>query len=313
MGYYGNTRHARWSTSRSFYASSKYGRLCKLFGGAVDEIKKQFLTFDEGEIDELFIEYGALYGQAAEQYARKTFAKWKVGEVRLSGQTMERLIDLVPPLFNPGQRFSILKLVLKRHKQSGVSHIVKINIKEPSQGFSELQSALASMSHEAVLAHLPEAVMDAASWLYDDDITAARAMLAQAVRAENDLIRSSALREIDLLKKAISSGQVKAATYRVEMPAGTLNVVAYSSSMCFVATACFGQDAPETAILRAWRDRYLIERSWGRQFIVWYYNNGERFAALVARSPVLKRLAKMVVGRLAHAVETIQSEVCNEQ
>lgn len=55
-------------------------------------------------------------------------------------------------------------------------------MKEPIGGYAELDSALASMQHHDVLAHVPEKVMQAASWLYDDDITAARGMLAEAER-----------------------------------------------------------------------------------------------------------------------------------
>jgi hypothetical protein len=88
---------------------------------------------------------------------------------------------------------------------------------------------LASMQHYDVLAHLPERVMKAASWLYANDITAARAMLAEAERKENDIIRASATREIALLKRTVQSGQVKSGSYSVQMPAGNLSVELYKS------------------------------------------------------------------------------------
>jgi hypothetical protein len=78
-------------------------------------------------------------------------------------------------------------------------------------------------------AHLPERVMKAASWLYANDITAARAMLAEAERKENDIIRASATREIALLKRTVQSGQVKSGSYSVQMPAGNLSVELYKS------------------------------------------------------------------------------------
>lgn len=292
MGYYGRSRFRSWR-SRGWSGSaapSKYIVLSGLFGGAVGEIRNAFMSLDEDARDELFSDYGAVHGDSAEKYARKAFPKWKSGATTLSGQTMERLIELVPPYISPEQRFAILQLVLKQHKKSGSRKTIRINVKEPEQGFSELQEALASMSHYDVLAHLPENVMKAASWLYDDDITAARAMLAEAESLENDMIRSKARKEIEILRRTISTGQVQTANYSVEMPAGTLNVVAFTPSKCFVATVCFGEDARETAVLRAWRDEYLIEREWGRSFIVWYYSNGEKLAEVVSRSPMLKAL-----------------------
>ena len=296
MGSYGKRRYRNWrSRGQGSSRPSKYSVLTDLFGSAVSQIREAFENLDEDALDELFSDYGAIHGDAAEKYARKTSPRWASGAIKLSGQTMERLVELVPPYLEPTQRFSILQTVLKRHKKSGAWRSIKINVTEPAQGFGELQQALASMSHNDMLAHLPKEVMKAASWLYDDDITATRAMLAQAERLENDMIRASATREIELLRRTILTGQVKAATYNVAMPAGKLNVVAYTPSKCFVATVCFGEGAPETASLRIWRDQYLIEQSWGRQFIVWYYNNGERFADLASRSPALKVVVKACI------------------
>jgi hypothetical protein len=298
MAYYGRRyrswRSRGWSNSS---APSKYTVLTDLFGEAVAKIRREFLNLDENARDELLSDYGAIYGTSAENYARKTFAKWKQGETKLSGQTMERLIELVPPYLSPDQRFSVLQLVLKAHKKYGEwRRTIKINIKEPAQGFAELQEVLASMTHDDVLAHLPDKVMKAANWLYDDDITAARAMLAQAERIENDLVRSRAIQEIELLRRTISTGQVKSASYSVEMPAGKLSVVAYKPSLCFIATVCYGHDAPETVLLRQWRDCYLIEKEWGRKFIVWYYHHGQSLAALATRFRVVKFIAKFCIG-----------------
>lgn len=283
--YYRSWRSRGWDGSSR---PSRYSSLVGMFGDAVGQIRSAFLSLDEDARNELFSDYGAIYGDSAERYARKTFPKWKSGATNLSGQTMERLVELVPPYLLPEQRFSILQNVLKHHKKSVSHRSIRINIKEPTAGFSELQSALASMSHGDVLAHLPEHVMKAASWLYDDDITGARAMLAKAERLENDMIRTKAAREIELLRKTISSGQIKTASYNVEMPAGKLDVIAYTPSKCFVATVCFGENAPETAALRGWRDDYLIKKAWGRKFIVWYYENGEALAEITARSSTLK-------------------------
>jgi len=287
MAYYGSGYRSWRSRDWNSSGPSKYAVLADLFGSAVGQIRNAFENLDDEALDELFFDYGVIHGESAEKYARKTYPKWKSGVTKLSGQTMERLVELVPPYLSPQQRFSLLQSVLNLHKKSGSWHTVRINVMEPAQGFAELSDVLSQMKHEDVLAHLPAHVMKAANWLYDDDITAARSMLADAERLENDMIRAKAVREIELLKRTISSGQVRSADYSVEMPAGTLSVCAYTPSKCFIATTCFGEAAPETAIFRQWRDEYLIERAWGRRFVVWYYQNGENLAALVNRSSIL--------------------------
>ena len=300
MRYYRNWR----SRGSGYGPSSKYSVLQNMFGAAVGEIRGAFLALDDDALDELLSDYGSMHGEPAEKYARATFPKWKLGSTKLSGQTMERLVELVPPYLSSEKRFEILQKVLEKNKPSGLAlrTIIKINVEEPALGFAEMSEALFKMSHEKVLAHLPGAVMKAASWLYDDDITAARAMLAEAERKENDIVRASARKEIELLQRTIQSGQVKAATYSVQMPAGRLSIVAYSPSKCFVATACFGQDAWETAALRKWRDHFLLENSIGRLFVIWYYNNGEAIANSISHSFALRALARFCIGTIARLV-----------
>lgn len=315
MGYYRRGTYRSWRSrgNRGTSEISKFVTLRGLFGDGVGEIRQAFLALEEWALDELLSDYGAIYQKSAENYARKTFPKWKSGATGLSGQTMERLVELVPPYLSPSQRFSILKSVLKYHKKTGPQRSIRINIKEPSSGFLELEQALASMSHDDVLAHLPEKVLNAAKWLCDDDITSARSMLAEAERLENDLIRAAATKEIALLKRTISSGQVKAASYSVDMPAGKLSVVVYTPSLCYVATVCFGSNAEETRILRSWRDSYLMEKQWGRSFIIWYYNNGELISRYLEASPISAKITKSGLTLFVKVIRKAKAKYKNER
>jgi len=292
--YYKSWRSRGWS-----YKPSKYTELNRLFGQAVDEIKRSFLALDEGALDELLLDYGDLYGANAEKYARKTFQSWKNGSTKLSGQTMERLVSLVPPYLDAGQRQQILLKVINQNKRSGPSRTIKINLKEPESGLRELEGCLDSFSKDEKLANIPEKVMKAAEWLYDHDMTAGRAVIAEAERRENEMMRASARKEIEVLKRTILSGQVKGATYNVSLPSGTLNIVAYTPSICFVSTACYGQSAWQTRILRDWRDSFLIETDLGRRFIVWYYNDGDKIAEFAQSSKFRLLFFKAFVGVLA--------------
>lgn len=284
MAYYRSRRYIDWGArSRAVYSDLSY-----LFGDAVYSIRREFFNLNEDVLDVLFDDYGSVYGKSAETYARKTFPKWKTGQTQLSGQTMERLIELVPPYLTAKVRYDLLNDVLKRHKNKNTQYMhVKINIKEPNAGFAILDATLRSMEQKDLLASVPEDVMKAATWLYDDDITAARAMIAEAQRVENNMIKANAEREISLLKRTILNGQIKSASYTVEMPAGSISVTAYEPSKCFVATVCFGAEAKETKALRLWRDRYLLKHQMGRNFIVWYYGHGERISKFVSSNRLL--------------------------
>ena len=292
-------RYRNWRGRGYSSKPTKYDALTGLFGGAVADMRKVFLALDKDALDSLMSDYGSIHGDAAERYARKTYSSWKSGSTKLSGQTLERLIELIQPYLEPEQRHDILLKVLSKHKRSGGYKSIRVNIKEPAEGFRQIDDALESLRSEDPLAFIPEHVMEAAKWLYDDDMTAARAMLAEATRAETDLLRANAIKEVSLLKRTISSGQVKSANYSVKTPVSTLSVVAYTPSKCFVATVCFGADAPETNALRVWRDDYLIHRAAGRDFIVWYYTHGEAIANVIQKYKPLKIASKLAVGAIA--------------
>lgn len=271
---------------------SKVAKLQRKFGGATDEIKRAFYVMDTHKVNALLQRYGQIYGAKAEDYARRTMPKWRSGEVNLSGQTLERLIKLVPPHLEPEMRLELLDLILKRHERVPDTQRIEVNVKKPEEGFAEIDRAMNRIVVTDELAYLPSEVMDMAKWLYADDVTTARAMLAKLYSAETQALKASATREIELLKRTISSGQVQSASYTVKTPGGNLVISATTPSFCFVATACFGNSDPRTNTLRAWRDGTLKRSSAGRSFVAWYYRNGPTLARVLTSNMVAAKMTR---------------------
>lgn len=47
---------------------------------------------------------------------------------------------------------------------------------------------------------------------------------------------------------------------------------------CYVATMTYGSyDHPKVMVLRNFRDEFLAERKWGKNFIRWYYRHSPSF------------------------------------
>jgi hypothetical protein len=299
-------RYRSWRSrryGRSVSPPSKYFRLKTLFGNGVDKIRDSFFELDDEALDELFSDYGAMHGDAAERYARATFPKWRARTTGLSGSTLERLVELVPPYLSPQQRLAIVEDVVSRHKRlAWGSQTIRISTETPDQQFQELDAAILASENEGPLANVPESVMQAASWLYDDDVTAARGVLAEIQRREHQLLREQARKDIELLKRTITSKQIKAANYTVQLPTKRLHVVAYTPSKCFVAQACCGVDALEVRVLQAWRDEVLLKTGCGRRVVVAYYTHGECLANIVACSPVLRWCARLIICVAARAI-----------
>lgn len=287
---YRSYRYRGWNN-----APSKFSILQRKFGPAVYKIKDAFFHLDHDRLDELLKDYGSFHGKSAERYARASMSAWRSSSKAMSGQTMERLVELVPPYLEPTQRLDILDSILKHNKAAPPSRTVTVNIKKPEEGLAAIDAALATIAVTDELAHLPPHVMDAATWLYDDDVTAARAVLTKLASAETEALKQSATRELELLKRTIRSGQVQSASYEVKTPGGSLFVRAEVPSKCFVATVAFGEMDPRTETLRQWRDGTLSQSGPGLAFTSWYYRNGEMLARRLGRRPASLTMTRMVL------------------
>lgn len=310
MGRYGSYYYRnRYSNRRPSFRSTKTLELSRKFGEAIPELKKAFFNLLPEEVEDLLEEYGRLHGDSAAKYALKSLPQWRSGGTNMSAQTLERLIELVPPYLTTSQRMMLVELIAKRHKL-GIGfdrmHSVFIDIEKPAEGIAQLRQKLGGLKVDAPLANIPESVMEMATWLYADDVTAARAVLIDADRRLNDRIRLTAENELDRIIRTISSGQVKEATYSVTMPSGALSVRIGKKSKCFVATACYGETAWQTQVLRQWRDEELLKGPAGRAFVRWYYRRGPALARFVVRKRWSRTCAAAIVGAIARLVNRSQ-------
>ena len=296
---YRSYRYRGWSN-----APSKYSQLQRKFGPAVSKIKLAFFNLDTETMDELLSDYGSFHGASAEKYARASIPEWRRGAKKMSGQTMERLVELVPPYLAAEQRFDILQDVIKHNKIAPGTERININLKKPEEGLAAVDAALKRIRITDDLAYLPPSVMEAASWLYDDDATAARAVLIRIAAAETQALKKSAEREIALLKRTIASGQIKNANYTVETPAGNLVITASVPSKCFVATVAFGESDARTETQRNWRDTTLIKYVAGRRFIDWYYRNGEAISVCLGTNALILAATRVTLGGIVILLRT---------
>lgn len=65
---------------------------------------------------------------------------------------------------------------------------------------------------------------------------------------------------------------------------------------CFIATAAFGSKFNwPVALLRHFRDQYLLTNSWGSGFVNFYYRNSPPIAAMIASSQPLRIMARVLL------------------
>ena len=67
-----------------------------LFGGFDKDILEKFYALTPAQLSHLLDIYTDKYGAGPGAYARKTYDDWKLGEVRPSAQTINRLLESLP-------------------------------------------------------------------------------------------------------------------------------------------------------------------------------------------------------------------------
>lgn len=73
------------------------------------------------------------------------------------------------------------------------------------------------------------------------------------------------------------------------------SITSSTSSNCFIATAVYGLDAPETNALRSWRDTSLLPTCWGRAFVAVYYKISPYLIPIIKRFSWLRQIIKLTL------------------
>jgi len=217
--YYGR----RWSGQDwKAYHTRNRQKLTNLFAGIDKDIHTIFFGLDRQSLDFLFKQYGKLYGANAEKYARKTFPNWKNGHTSLSGQTAERLLELIPPYLQQNIRYELIKKLRNYYLKKQTIHIATTH--EGWKGdVIPAVNELVKISTDFVM---PDLLKQKATWLSNGDVDAANHVLASLEQEEAKLrtnYLSVEFKRIQSLVDHISHTQT--IRHSIELPQGTVDVL----------------------------------------------------------------------------------------
>lgn len=224
---------------RNWRASShsKERELIGLIGrNALNMIIERFYKSSPEELSQMLRLYGADYGDSAKRYAQKSMDKWRSGTVKISGQTQDRLVKLVPICLNSSERYLIAKEIClfytnQRHKKT---EFISINTEEPLVGLDQLHAVIKSFYEGESVVELPEKLTTAITWLADDDVTAARALLARVEQEEANLIEARAYHEIEAIEKILTMEEIEHLSQQIEFPNGYIKISTYTPKKPFL-------------------------------------------------------------------------------
>lgn len=175
--------HRRYRNYRAYYgayAVSKRQELSSTFGGIDRDVERLFLNLDREDVDELFDYYEEEHGRSAANYARSTYPKWKRGSVQLSGQTAERLLNLLPPLLPFETRFELVKKL----RGANFRKLTRYVNASPEGWRDALGPVIAEVVGHGSTANIKNGVKERVAWLADGDVAAAENLLLAAEQDE---------------------------------------------------------------------------------------------------------------------------------
>jgi len=222
-------RHTNWGA----YHTNKRNQLTYLFAGIDKDIESIFLNLDRNSRESIFYQYGKEYGGSAERYARNTYAKWKSGETRLSGQTAERLLNLLPPFLSQAKRYELVKKLRdyymnKRHANENVttSH---------EHWKQDLIPILNKVVERSSNFKLPEELKTRATWLSGGDAEGANKILT-SVEQEEAKLRTAYLeiefRRIEQYVNIVENTQ--SVSHTITLPQGNIHVTIQQEKQSFL-------------------------------------------------------------------------------
>lgn len=217
--YYGRSWGGRnWGA----YHVSQRRQLTYMFAGIDKDIQKIFFSLSGQSLNTLFKRYGELHGKNAENYARKTFPNWKSGKTNLSGQTAERLLNLIPPYLPQSGKYELIKKLRNRYLQKKTRHISTTHEKWQS----EVAPAVDELIKVSRDFKLPDSLMQRAAWLANGDVEAANKIL-ESLELEEAKVRTNYLAiEFKRIQSLVDHmPHTQSIRHSIELPQGNIYVV----------------------------------------------------------------------------------------
>ncbi|MCE5341699.1 MAG: hypothetical protein LLF92_11340 [Planctomycetaceae bacterium] len=195
--------------------------LTHLFGGVDKDIEEIFFNLSLYELGKLFAKYERKYGQGPAQYAIKTYWSWKEGRVTLSGQTAERLIELLPYYLSKEQRFELIKKLRKRYLKKNTLYIDAT----PESWREKVLPAIDKIIKDAGSVKYPDNLIKRATWLSCGDMEAVHRLL-EAVEKEEAVQRTAYLEaEFNRIESFIANVRgTERVSHHISLPQGDIYV-----------------------------------------------------------------------------------------
>jgi hypothetical protein len=195
--------------------------LSAALGGFDKDVLERFYSLTPDQLAHLLNIYSDSYGDGPAEYARKTYIHWKLGGVRPSAQTINRLLDSLPLVLDFDGKCELLRKLRERHRRRE-HYSLKVKVDDWKEHVIPLVRTVIQKSYRA---NLPEALERRLTWLSNGDMQTARAILGHTQALEGAVAVTLLQDEMQNIDNAISNLDGKGrVTHTIRLPYGDIQL-----------------------------------------------------------------------------------------
>lgn len=146
------------------------------FGSFAERVTRIFLSMPPEDVEQVLQTYRQRYGEGAYAYAKRTLASWKEGQVRHVGQTVLRLLDIIPMYVEGETKFELARIMreetLRRLRQNRIEMTVAAD-----EDLSEVFTRLKEVIEAQVQIELPPGLLESQAWISTGDAAVYQRMI----------------------------------------------------------------------------------------------------------------------------------------
>ena len=185
------------------------------------DLVKVVLSLEQKPLEDLLQLYAREFGPEAARYARRTYNRWRSGEVRPNKQTFNRFLMQLPNVMS----FDLKCEVLRKLRQEYCARDNYQLTVDPKNWRGALIPLVEGIVNKSYTAQLPRHLEERLRWLSTDDMQVARAVLAasQAQESKNAIMMLE--RELDNMEQLLRATKGRSEiTHLVELPLGSITL-----------------------------------------------------------------------------------------
>ncbi|HEY0867492.1 MAG TPA: hypothetical protein VGE01_08940 [Fimbriimonas sp.] len=228
------------------------------YGSLVDRVTRIFFSLDAETVDRILQTYRMRYGDGAYAYAKLTIQNWKPGQVHHVGQTVMRLLEIVPMYVDNDTKFELVQIMreetLRRLRQTRMRIVLTSR-----ESLEEVMERVHEVAKAQLEIELPPGYLEMQAWLGAGDAVVFQRMIREGERRL--LVGKLAdfmlqLRRIQLFRDQIPSSACVEAEF--DLPTARITVRVVQANRKFMEHDKNPQD--DQGLLAKWSDLELESR-----------------------------------------------------